>query len=61
MPPDQHEAIWAVQKTLDFPGYVFGVPRPPPGGTIMPGAMPRYARALRRHREDRDITDDDRG
>jgi carbonic anhydrase/acetyltransferase-like protein (isoleucine patch superfamily) len=26
-PPDQHERIWAVQKTLDFPGTVYGLPR----------------------------------
>jgi carbonic anhydrase/acetyltransferase-like protein (isoleucine patch superfamily) len=52
LPPHEHETIWAVQKTLDFPGYVFGVQRPPPGGTIMPDVMPRYTRALRRHRRD---------
>jgi hypothetical protein len=28
-PPDQHDAIWAVQKALDFPRHVFGVERPP--------------------------------
>ena len=49
LPPHEHEAIWAVQKELDFPGYVFGVQRPPPGGTMMPDVMPRYTRALRRH------------
>ena len=48
----EHEAIWAVQKTLDFPGYVFGVQRPPPGRSMMPDVMPRYARALRRHLQD---------
>jgi carbonic anhydrase/acetyltransferase-like protein (isoleucine patch superfamily) len=26
-PPDQHERIWAVQKPLDFPGTVYGLPR----------------------------------
>ncbi|TXL71967.1 gamma carbonic anhydrase family protein [Vineibacter terrae] len=52
LPPEAHDAIWAVQKTLDFPGYVFGVGRPPPGGTFMPEVMPRYARALRRHAGD---------
>ena len=25
--PDRHEEIWAVQKTLDFPGTVYGVDR----------------------------------
>lgn len=30
LPPDQHEAIWALQKTLDFPGFVYGVDRSQP-------------------------------
>ncbi|GGF27818.1 hypothetical protein GCM10011611_37260 [Aliidongia dinghuensis] len=56
LPPDQHEKIWAIQKPLDFPRYVFGVERPPEGETIMPTVMPRYARALRRrHAADREI------
>lgn len=52
LPADDHDAIWAVQKDLDFPGYVFGVRRPPAGGTMMPDVMPRYTRALRRHVHD---------
>lgn len=57
LPPDDHEKIWAVQKPLDFPRYVFGVGRPPPGETIMPEVMPRYAAALcRRHATDREVT-----
>jgi len=48
LPPDQHDAIWAIQKALDFPGTVFGVKRPPPGGSIMPDVMPRYAAFLHR-------------
>ncbi|HEX4259759.1 MAG TPA: gamma carbonic anhydrase family protein, partial [Acetobacteraceae bacterium] len=46
LPPDRHDAIWAVQKPLDFPRAVFGVERPPEGETMMPEVMPRYARAL---------------
>jgi carbonic anhydrase/acetyltransferase-like protein (isoleucine patch superfamily) len=58
LPPEQHDAIWAVQKDLDFPRHVFGVDRPTEGQTIMPDVMPRYARALkRRHEGDRDIDD----
>lgn len=53
LPPHEHDAIWAIQKTLDFPRYVFGVSRPPAGGSIMPDVMPRYARALGRHGADR--------
>lgn len=52
LPPDRHEEIWAIQKPLDFPKFVFGINRPPPGQSIMTQAMPRYARALARHRGD---------
>ncbi len=52
----EHDAIWAVQQTLDFPGYVFGVSRPPPGRSMMPDVMPRYTRALRRHARDVEVT-----
>jgi carbonic anhydrase/acetyltransferase-like protein (isoleucine patch superfamily) len=56
LPPQMHEEIWAIQKELDFPKYVFGVDRPPPGGTIMPVVMPRYARALKHwHGDDREV------
>jgi hypothetical protein len=59
LPPGQHDAIWRVQKPLDFPGYVFGVKRPPDGQTIMPDVMPRYAHALNlRHADDRVINED---
>jgi carbonic anhydrase/acetyltransferase-like protein (isoleucine patch superfamily) len=52
LPPDKHDEIWAIQKPLDFPRFVFGVDRPPPGESIMPTIMPRYARAMARHRDD---------
>jgi carbonic anhydrase/acetyltransferase-like protein (isoleucine patch superfamily) len=56
LPASDHDAIWAVQQTLDFPGYVFGQPRPAPGESIMPTLMPRYAAALRRrHAEDKTV------
>ena len=48
LPPDQHDAIWAVQKDLDFPGQVFGVGRPAAGETFMPQVIPKYAAFLRR-------------
>jgi carbonic anhydrase/acetyltransferase-like protein (isoleucine patch superfamily) len=57
LPPDQHERIWSVQKPLDFPQYVFGVPRPSEGESIMPTVMPRYAALLHRHKEDRILED----
>lgn len=52
LPPDRHDEIWAAQKPLDFPKTVFGVDRPPAGESIMPQIMPRYCRALARHRDD---------
>jgi carbonic anhydrase/acetyltransferase-like protein (isoleucine patch superfamily) len=52
LPPDQHEAIWAVQQTLDFPGTVFGLARPPAGQSLMPALTERYAKALGAHRKD---------
>ncbi len=56
LPPERHDAIWTVQKALDFPRHVFGVGRPPEGRTIMPDVMPRYASSLvRRHSGDRVI------
>ncbi|GAA2786328.1 gamma carbonic anhydrase family protein [Nonomuraea dietziae] len=52
-PPDRHERIWEVQRELDFPGYVFGLPRAADGESIMPEVSRRYGRALDRHRTDR--------
>jgi carbonic anhydrase/acetyltransferase-like protein (isoleucine patch superfamily) len=52
LPPDEHDRIWSIQKPLGFPQYVFGVPRPAEGETMMPDVMPRYARFLGRHRKD---------
>jgi carbonic anhydrase/acetyltransferase-like protein (isoleucine patch superfamily) len=53
LPPDRHEEIWAIQKTLEFPKVIFGIDRPPAGETRMPEMMARYNRALARHGEDR--------
>jgi carbonic anhydrase/acetyltransferase-like protein (isoleucine patch superfamily) len=50
--PGEHERIWAVQRTLEFPRTVFGLDRPPAGETIMPELTRRYARALGAHRQD---------
>ena len=56
LPPDRHEEIWAIQRELDFPKYVFGVDRPPAGASIMPIVMPRYSRALKHwHEHDREV------
>lgn len=55
LPPHEHARIWQIQKALDFPKTVFGVERPAAGKTLMPEVMPRYAKALGRHRDDRPI------
>ena len=52
-PSSEHERIWDIQKTLDFPRFVFGADRPPPGTSMMPDVMRRYTRALSRHAQDR--------
>lgn len=49
LPPGDHERIWAIQKTLDFPGTVFQTDRAVPKGE----RTRSYARALQRQREDR--------
>lgn len=59
LPPDRHEDIWAIQKELDFPSFVFGVERPPECETIMPDAGPTLCgdarAAARRGWRDRDL------
>jgi carbonic anhydrase/acetyltransferase-like protein (isoleucine patch superfamily) len=54
-PPQAHKEIWAIQEALDFPGTVFGLPRPPAGETLMPAAMAHYAERFGAHRSDRII------
>ncbi|GAB3630943.1 hypothetical protein GCM10027421_02960 [Microbacterium shaanxiense] len=48
--PDKHEEIWAAQRELDFPGYVFGVDRDTPD--VMVQLTERYGRSLARHADD---------
>lgn len=50
-PPDQHDALWAVQEPLDFPGTVYGVPRGTPLRTIMRNQSAYYAP----HRDDQPL------
>ncbi len=52
LPPGEHERIWAIQRTLDFPRTVFGLEPAPEGETIMPEVTRRYGRALGAHRQD---------
>ena len=53
--PDQHEALWAVQKDLDFPGYVFGVDRN--GTAPMVELTEKWTRSLGRHASDEPLAD----
>jgi carbonic anhydrase/acetyltransferase-like protein (isoleucine patch superfamily) len=48
--PDQHEAIWAIQKALDFPGFVYGVDRSAPD--VMKTITSRLSAALGIHRSE---------
>jgi carbonic anhydrase/acetyltransferase-like protein (isoleucine patch superfamily) len=51
--PDRHDEIWAAQRELDFPGYVFGLDRETPD--LMVQLTERYGRGLSRHAYDRQI------
>ncbi|PTT16916.1 transferase [Microbacterium sp. HMWF026] len=50
LPPERHEEIWAAQRELDFPGYVFGLDRETPD--LMVQLTERYGRSLSRHADD---------
>ena len=56
-PPDQHEEIWAVQRTLDFPGTLWGLSRSDEGGVATGETQQIVARRYRdlfgRHIDDR--------
>jgi len=49
-PPSEHEQIWALQQTLDFPGTVYGVERLPNGMIDMRLVTERAVTAARRGR-----------
>jgi carbonic anhydrase/acetyltransferase-like protein (isoleucine patch superfamily) len=51
--PDRHEELWEVQRDLDFPGTVYGVPR----GTPMRTVMARQVEFYGAHRADRVVED----
>jgi carbonic anhydrase/acetyltransferase-like protein (isoleucine patch superfamily) len=46
--PDRHDELWEVQRELDFPGTVYGVPR----GTPMREVMARQAALYAAHADD---------
>jgi carbonic anhydrase/acetyltransferase-like protein (isoleucine patch superfamily) len=47
-PPSEHNRIWAIQQTLDFPGTVYGVERLPNGMIDMRLVTERAVTAARR-------------
>jgi carbonic anhydrase/acetyltransferase-like protein (isoleucine patch superfamily) len=51
LPPGEHDAIWAVQEGLDFPGTVYGLPRDAPARERMERQMAWFAA----HRDDREV------
>jgi carbonic anhydrase/acetyltransferase-like protein (isoleucine patch superfamily) len=51
--PDRHDELWEVQRDLDFPGTVYGVPR----GTDMRAIMARQSTFYAAHTSDRLIED----
>ena len=51
--PHAHDEIWAVQEKLNFSKTVFNQAPAPPGQSIMPERMRRYAAALGRHAHDK--------
>ena len=58
LPAEKHEEIWAIQRPLDFPGFVYGVSRGE-GEQGMPGMTEitlRRSEALARHRHDKCIS-----
>jgi hypothetical protein len=55
--PERHEEIWAAQRLLDFPGFVYGVSRKP-GEYTMPEMREitrRRSMSLGRHSSDESI------
>ena len=57
LPPERHQEIWAAQKPLDFPGFVYGVSRER-GEETMPAMEEitrRRSEALGRHRSDQAV------
>ncbi|GAA2610922.1 gamma carbonic anhydrase family protein [Actinomadura fulvescens] len=49
--PDRHDELWEVQRDLDFPGTVYGVPR----GTPMRDIMSRQTDFYGAHKTDRPL------
>ncbi len=55
LPPDKHEEIWAIQKQLNFPVFVYGIERNENGKSIMPEITEMMSAALKEHLNDKVI------
>jgi len=53
LPPSEHDRIWAIQRSLDFPRVVYGLDRKPDGSVDMRELTARVAMGLAGHRQDR--------
>jgi len=51
LPPERHTEIWAIQRDLDFPGTVYGLPRGAPARE----RMERQSAFYGAHRDDRRV------
>ncbi len=50
LPPDRHDEIWAVQKPLNFPDWIYGLDRNTPD--LMRHITRRLSESLGAHRDD---------
>jgi carbonic anhydrase/acetyltransferase-like protein (isoleucine patch superfamily) len=57
LPPDQHERIWGIQRSLDFPGTLYGVERGR-AEEMMPSITRGYAELFGHHRDDQVLDGD---
>lgn len=51
-PPNEHKKIWAIQKPLDFPGFVYGVKRARKEKTNMKDITSKYRKIFEKHKKD---------
>jgi len=52
LPPEKHDEIWAQQRPLNFPLFVYGIDRPAEGVSSMPQITRMMIRMLKSHRDD---------
>jgi hypothetical protein len=52
LPPDKHNEIWTIQEPLNFPKYVYGVDRAPPGKSSMREIAQKRSKMLASHSKD---------